>query len=139
MTVPPTVPLKFRSHRFILDRLVVMASIGIYPKELANRQTLWVDVSLELCPEFEVTQDTISHTLDYDFIKEAVTGLIAERHFNLQETLVREIATLCFQPEIVKSAKIRLTKPDVYDGLGTISYEAEIERSDNSIHHEQPQ
>ncbi len=77
-----------------LRRIEASASIGFHAFELAARQKVYVSVVLIL-PGPPPAGDEVSGVQDYDFVREGVLKLAAERHFNLQETLCGEILDLC--------------------------------------------
>jgi 7,8-dihydroneopterin aldolase/epimerase/oxygenase len=91
------------------------ASIGIHAFEQADRQRLMVSVTL-LLPQ-PAGLDEIAGVQDYDFVREGVLGLVAKRHFNLQETLCQAILDLCLNHKNVLGAVVQTDKPDVYPGV----------------------
>lgn len=95
------------------------ASIGIHGFEQAARQALLVSVTLMLNPPPKA--DSIEGVQDYDFVREGVLGLVAARHFNLQETLCSEILDLCLQQKGVLGAVVQTDKPDVYPGVAGVA------------------
>lgn len=107
-------------RRVRLRNFRVQASIGIHDFEKDKRQTVIVNIDLYLRPHASAGDD-ISKVLDYDFIRGQVAALIAERHYNLQETLAEEIMKICLAPSGVLAARVSTEKPDVYadcDGIG---------------------
>ena len=105
-----------------LRDISVSASIGIHAFEQTARQPLLVSVALFLRQPKEV-HDDIATVQDYDFVRQRLTTLVAARHFNLQETLCRELLTLCLEQERVVGAVVRTEKPAVYPdtkGVGCV-------------------
>ena len=103
-----------------LRNLAVSVSIGIHGFERDARQTLLVSVALFQC-EPEGADDEIAAVQDYDFVRDGVRALVATRHFNLQETLCREILRLCLSEARILGAVVRTEKSTVYpdaDGVG---------------------
>lgn len=96
-----------------LRDLSISASIGIHGFERAARQQLLVSVALVL-PEPDASLDDISTVQDYDFVRDGVSSLVAARHFELQETLCREILDLCLGPPKILGAVVKTEKSDVY-------------------------
>ena len=93
--------------------LSVQASIGIHAVEKAGPQRILVDLEYDVAePASEA--DEIAEVLDYDTVREEVARIARDRHFNLQETLCREImASLIARPPVVR-AKVSTRKPDIY-------------------------
>ena len=103
-----------------LRRIEVQASIGIHAFEQAARQKLYVSVMLIL-PRPEAAGDEIGAVQDYDFVREGVLKLAADRHFNLQETLCGEILDLCLAQAGVLGAVVQTDKPDVYPAVAGVA------------------
>jgi dihydroneopterin aldolase len=95
------------------------ASIGIHGFEQTARQRLMVSVTLMLDPPPK--GDVIAGVQDYDFVREGVLALVETRHFNLQETLCREILDLCLRQPGVQGAVVQTDKPDVYPGVAGVA------------------
>ena len=95
------------------------ASIGIHGFEKAARQKLLVSVALLF--DLPKAGDEIANVADYDFVREGVLRLAAERHFNLQETLCGEILALCLSQPGVLGAVVQTDKPDVYPGVAGVA------------------
>ena len=103
-----------------LNRMDVLASIGIHPEERAGAQRLFVSVRLFMALEPGMP-DTIASVVDYDFVRERIGALVKGRHFALQETLCQEIAAACLEQKKVLGVIVTTEKPDVYadaEGVG---------------------
>jgi dihydroneopterin aldolase len=109
-------------RRIFLRNLTLQASIGIHPKELAARQRLFINVELFLKPQGDAGDD-IGQVLDYDKVRRGIVKLVEARHYNLQETLVEEIVTLCFAQQGVLALRVSTEKPDVYPDCQGVGYE----------------
>lgn len=98
----------------ILDGLELEMGIGIHPEELAHSQrvlmTVWLTIDYAAPPQ----RDAIEEVVNYDFVRERICRLVADRHFNLQETLCEEVAALCFADPRVREVRVRTAKPDIY-------------------------
>jgi dihydroneopterin aldolase len=95
------------------------ASIGIHGFEQAARQRLMVSVALMV--RAPGGADEIGAVVDYDFVREGVLGMVAARHFNLQEALCGEILDLCLRQTGVLGAVVQTNKPDVYPGVAEVA------------------
>lgn len=96
------------------------ASIGIHDFEQTARQKLLVSVVLLLRPA-SAPGDAIAGVQDYDFVREGVLKFVAERHFNLQETLCTAVLDLCLTQSHVLGAIVQTDKPDVYAGVASVA------------------
>lgn len=96
------------------------ASIGIHDSEQEARQKVLVSVTLLLKPP-GAAGDAIGKVQDYDFVREGVLKLVADRHFNLQETLCEAVLDLCLAQPQVLGAVVQTDKPDVYPGVASVA------------------
>jgi dihydroneopterin aldolase len=115
---------KGETRRIFLRNYRVMADIGIHAFELNRTQPLLINVDLHLGPLVASLEDDIANTLDYDFIRDGISRLIAARRYNLQETLVHAILELCMSRSEVLLARVSSEKTDVYPDCEAVGYEA---------------
>ncbi len=96
-----------------LEDLRLDASIGIYDHELERRQPVQISITVFALLDWDRT-DRISQVLDYDYLRNGVTGLVEDRHFNLQETLCEACLDLALAPEKTLAAAVEIKKTDAY-------------------------
>jgi dihydroneopterin aldolase len=104
-----------------LRNYAVEARIGIHDFERAGPQRLLVNVQLVVggpAPE----ADEIGQVLDYDFLRDEIARRVGSRHYNLQESLVHEIADLCLARPEVLAVGVSTEKPDVYPDCEAVGY-----------------
>ncbi len=101
----------------ILESLAVMIRLGIHPHE-AEPQRVIVSVEMTVDYPEPLGEDAIDRVLDYDFVRDAILVLAAERRFALQEMLCETIAALCLGDDRVKRVRVRTMKTDVYPDAG---------------------
>lgn len=112
-----------------LDEIEVAAEIGIHDFERGRRQRVLVSVSVDIDPALLPNADNITATIDYDEIRALVKRLVAEHHFDLQETLCRAILLhLIEQPGFV-AATVETKKPDVYPDARSVGCRLSATRS----------
>lgn len=103
-----------RTHQIILEDLCVDADIGFHAFEVGHPQRLlisvWVTIDLALWP----THDDRAASWDYDLIRNGIRALVAQQHFDLQETLAGRIFQLIAAQPGVTALTVHLRKPDVY-------------------------
>ena len=109
-------------RRIFLRNFRVDCSIGIHDVEQAP-QRLLVNVDLYVDRPVAPGSDVIEAVVDYDFLRERIAALAATRHFNLQETLVEEIAAICLGHPGVRAARVSTEKPDVYPDCDAVGVE----------------
>lgn len=95
-----------------VEELRVQAWVGIYPREKAVPQMLELNLTFGV-PEAAAQRDNIDDTIDYAVVVERIRKELAERHFNLIETLGEFIVNLLFDEFGAPWVKIRLAKMGV--------------------------
>jgi dihydroneopterin aldolase len=107
--------------------LSVQTSIGIHAFEKAAPQRMLIDIEYD-CRE-PTGADEIAAVLDYDGVREEVAAIARRGHFNLQETLCREIlASLIARPQVIR-ARVSTRKPDVYPDVEAVGVILEERKS----------
>jgi dihydroneopterin aldolase len=112
-------------RRILLEDYRVAVSIGIYDFERETPQTVIVNVVLELADDWRDPEDRIERALDYDVLHDGIAALVKGRHFNLQETLCREILQFCLKQPGLKRVRVSTRKPDIYPDCKSIGFEIE--------------
>lgn len=102
-----------------LEDLRIEASIGILDFELERRQMVSVSVTVFALLDWDRT-DRIAQVLDYDYLRSGITKMIADRHFNLQETLCEAVLDLALAPQKALAAAVEVKKTDVYANAQSI-------------------
>jgi dihydroneopterin aldolase len=117
-------PVRFTT---VLEGLELTMGLGIHPDERAAPQRVIVSVRMQVAYPAPPADDRIDQVLDYDFVRSGIRALVADRHFDLQETLCEAIAALCFTDPRVEWVTVRTSKPDVYPDAA-VGCEIERER-----------
>ena len=97
--------------------------IGIHEFERRAAQRVLIDIALFTAAPSDNAGDDIDAVVDYDFLRDEVSSLWAERHFDLQETLCREIAAVCLKRPGVLGVAVATRKPDVYENAEAVGCE----------------
>ncbi|KEQ51301.1 dihydroneopterin aldolase [Sphingobium chlorophenolicum] len=90
------------------EQVSLMASVGIYRGEKTCRQEIIFNIAAEVV---EPEDDWIGDTIDYRTLVEQARSLTRERHFELIETLIRELAHRLIALERINCVDIELFKP----------------------------
>lgn len=117
------------SSKLFLTDFSIQANIGIHDFEKAGPQRLLISVEIEVDLPGAPSSDEIEAVLDYDFLRSGILDLVAERHFNLQETLCREIVALIAEHATVRSAVVSTRKSDVYPDCAAVGVALTYHRS----------
>jgi dihydroneopterin aldolase len=113
-------------HVFIRD-LELLANIGIYGRERGALQPVRINVDLAV-QDLAAIEDRLDSVVDYGEITAKIRALIARGHINLAETLAERIATVCFEDQRVKTARVRVEKLHALPGAESAGVEIERER-----------
>jgi dihydroneopterin aldolase len=118
--------MEFFNRCLSIRKLSLPVSIGFYEIEKLRLQRVLIDVELRLPPLSHGIADDVLATVDYDQMHQAISKLVVDRHFNLQETLCHEILALCARLDGVTGARVWVRKPDIYTDCESAGYEAEV-------------
>ena len=112
--------MNIESYSLFLKRFEIETRIGIHDFERNAPQRLLISIEVEIDHDRLPTRDDIAETFDYDWLRDEVRRLVASRHFDLQETLVRAILdALSHRREVVR-AVVETAKPDVYPDVAAV-------------------
>ena len=111
------------NRRFILEGLECTCRIGIYDHERAAPQRVLIDAELLMSPVSEPTSDDVDDSLNYDEIRDKILRIVGSRHFDLQETLARELFDALRTLDGVVGLRVRTAKPEAYPDCEQIAYQ----------------
>jgi len=92
-----------------IEELRVKAHVGIYPRERVAPQTLELHLTFGV-PDAAAEQDDIDDTIDYAAVIKRIREDLADRHFNLIETLGEHVVALLFDEFGAPWVKLRIAK-----------------------------
>lgn len=92
-----------------IEELRVNARVGIYPRERVAPQPLELNLTFGV-PDAAAERDDIRDTIDYARVIERVRQELAERHFNLIETLGEFVVGMLFEEFSAPWVKLRIAK-----------------------------
>ena len=110
-------------HRIVFRQLSFPVSIGILPHEREGPQQLLIDLEIELRPEMPDPQEDVSLVLNYDGIRSRIVELAQARHYNLLESLARELLTVFEDETDIIRVRLSVQKPDVYADIAAVGYQ----------------
>lgn len=98
-----------------IEGLRVDAWVGIYPRERAAAQTVEFDLKFGI-PEFAALHDDIADSIDYAEVADVIRSELAERRFNLIETLGEFVAGLLSVKFFTPWVELWVSKPGAIKG-----------------------
>ena len=103
-----------KGHRIFFDDLEVIANIGFHDFEIGVGQRLVISIDIWLDEAFFAADDQVFSAWNYDNVRTDAVRIAQARHYNLQETLVRELYAAIAARAGVKALRISTRKPDIY-------------------------
>ncbi|WP_227816548.1 dihydroneopterin aldolase [Nitrogeniibacter aestuarii] len=92
-----------------IEELRVKARVGIYPRERVAPQMLELNLTFGV-PDAAAERDDIDDTIDYAEVIKRIREDLAERHFNLIETLGEHVVAMLFDEFGAPWVKLRIAK-----------------------------
>ena len=114
---------RIKGHRIKFNQLSFPVSLGVLPHEREGPQQLVIDLVIELHPDIRDPVEDVSKVLNYDEIRGRIIALAQSRHFNLLESLARELLSVFENETKITSVHLSVQKPDVYADAVSVSYE----------------
>lgn len=115
--------LQPRSRRIELRDLSVPVDIGFHEFEVGNPQRLLVTIEVWLDESHFAATDEVAAAWNYDALRTIVLETVADRRFNLQETVVREVYGRVAARKGVVRLRVGSCKPDVYADAAAVGVE----------------
>ena len=110
-----------------IDDMRVDAHVGIFPRERVAPQTLEISLTFGV-PDAAAANDAIEDTIRYDTVIERIRAELAERHFNLLETLGEYVISLMLDEFGAPWVKISIAKLGIMKGVRRVGVQIERAR-----------
>ena len=110
-------------HRIFLRDLCLSCTIGVNDWEREVKQTVRVDVDLELDLAEAGKKDDLRLTVDYKLVRDRIEAVVTESRFFLVEALAERIAEACLAEPGVQRVRVSLEKPGALRGTRTVGVE----------------
>ncbi len=85
--------------------------IGVHPTEKTHKQTVILDLEIEVNAKKAAQTDKIENTLNYQDVCNTVITFVKASKFNLIETLAEKVAALVLENFPTNHIKLHVTKP----------------------------
>ncbi len=93
--------------------LKVDAVIGVYDWEKQVRQPLVFDLEMAWDIGMAAATDDLTHALNYQAVTEFIEGFVAEKHFQLLESLIEHLADVLRSEFGIPWLRLQVEKPAV--------------------------
>ena len=108
-----------------LNSFKIPVSIGVHDWEKKRLQTLTIDLILWVDVELAMKSDDLSQTIDYTEIASIIKTISKQKHYLLIEHLAFQILESFSNQAFLYRCSIKITKPNVFEQLESVSFEAE--------------
>ena len=95
-----------------IEGMLVDAHVGIYPRERSAAQPLEINMTFGV-PDAAAERDDIADTISYDLVVDRIREVLAQRQFNLLETLGEFVVALMFEEFKAPWVRVSIAKPGV--------------------------
>ncbi|HQZ03530.1 MAG TPA: dihydroneopterin aldolase [Thauera sp.] len=92
-----------------IEELRVKAWVGVYAREKTGQQTVELNLTFGV-PDAAAEHDDIADTIDYAVVTQRIREELAQRHFNLIESLGEFVVKLLFDEFRAPWVKLRVAK-----------------------------
>ncbi len=99
------------ADQVFINDLTLEMSAGIYDHEKENKQRVIINVTLDV--QTNVNPQSIDDVVSYEHITNQIIALSEEKHYELLEEFAEHIAEKCLADRKVKTANIKVEKPDI--------------------------
>lgn len=131
-TLPPTVAT--RPDRVVVENLCVPAFIGVHDFERLERQRVRFDVEVDTVDGYadivRATGDYVSYADIVDYVQRRAAG---DDHVELVETWADDIASFVLDNDLAAAVRVRVTKPDIFDGADGVGVSIERRRRPGGV------
>ena len=118
-----------------IEGLKVDTIIGVYQWEREVKQSVIIDLVLEIKSTRSGFEDSIEFAVDYEAVSDMVSNLVQSSSFLLIESLAEAIAGRLLKEFAIRSIRLKLSKPSAIQNAANVGITIERSR-DNLVHTE---
>lgn len=112
-------------YRLFVRDLVVLCRIGVEEEERRTPQRVRIGLDLTVAESPEPLGDDPAGVVCYGELTRRVRAAATARPVRLVETLAERLAAVCLEDARVRSARVRVEKPDVFADAAAAGVEIE--------------
>lgn len=114
-----------------IEGLKVDTIIGVYQWEREVKQSVIIDLVLEVKSTRSAFKDSIEFAVDYVAVSDMVSNLVQSSSFLLIESLAEAIAGKLLKEFAIRSVRLKLSKPSAIQNAANVGIT--IERSKDNL------
>lgn len=103
--------------------------IGVNDWERRIRQTITLDIDLEVDLSRAGHTDNLASTVDYKALRDRIEHVVISSSYHLLEALAERIAQVCLEDERVRAVHLSVGKPGALRGAGTVGVRVSRKRA----------
>ncbi len=116
--------------QIFIRNLEVEAILGVLPEERTTPQNVIINVTLDTDTRTAAVSRSLTDTIDYAALAEAITNLTQEAAHLLVETLAEDIAALALADARVSGVAVEVSKPEALAAAAAVGVAIYRERRD---------
>ncbi|MGB0922222.1 MAG: dihydroneopterin aldolase [Alphaproteobacteria bacterium] len=117
------------SRRVFVNKLEVMAEIGVHAHEMGRKQPVIVTLDLGVTDAAAPLGDRLDTVLNYEWLVDMVEQTLARGHIQLVETLAEQLAAHCLEDARVLDVHVKIEKPDAFATAQSVGVELSCTRT----------
>lgn len=125
------------SDTIFLQKLEVLARIGVLDHEKQAPQPIWLDIELSIDLRPSAQSGLLADTLDYAKLAQSLSVFCMAEHVELVETLAEALAQQCLQDRRVQWVTLRLGKPEALSNCASVGVSITRYQPSGSVGHNQ--
>lgn len=114
-----------------IEGLKVDTTIGVYEWEREVKQSVIIDLVLEIKNTNSAFKDSIEFAVDYTAVSEVVSNLVRSSSYLLIESLAEAIVRQILKEFPIRKVRLKLSKPSAIQKAANVS--VYIERSNDNL------
>lgn len=117
------------TRRVFVNKLEVMAEIGVHDHEKGRKQPVIVSLDLGVNEEAAPLGDRLDTVLNYEWLVTMTEQTLARGHIQLVETLAEQLAAHCLEDPRVTDVQVRIEKPQAFATAQSVGVELNCSRT----------
>ncbi len=110
-------------YQIHLEALKLSVSVGCYTYEKYSKQSLLLDLKLNVDAKQIAKSDSLEATIDYDELSQALTEIAQSKHFDLIETLAYKLVEYINSEHPGTLKYLKLSKPHALGDAKNVAIE----------------